>query len=180
MKSRTHILVALGLMFLTCCTQLCKPNRKDFSPEQVVQSYLDISINMKDPSEKIQLLDLTTGVLHSSINSASDETITNAFIKKNYKLVSYSVIERRDRTPRETEITFEIVYFDPTGVKDPKDAPKMTTANTVALIKDESEWKIRDVIGKKTSIEFFVAEEPVKPFQPGETPPANEESPQEP
>lgn len=165
------LLLCLGFGFLTCCSSMCTPSRSDLTPEQVVELYLDTSINMTDPGQKSILLDLTTGILHSSINSADEEVLAAAFIKKRYELESYSVIERRDRTPLETEITFEIVYFDKSDGA--KDAPKTITENTVALTREDGIWRIRDVIGKRTSIEFFVADEVVKPA------PAGAESPQQ-
>ncbi|MBF0440661.1 MAG: hypothetical protein HQK54_02040 [Oligoflexales bacterium] len=126
------------------------------TPEEVVEAYLDISLNMTDLSEKEMLLELTTGALHTAIVQASDDTLKKAFIDKNYELVSYSVVERRDRTPRETEITFELVYLNLGDSREltPEKAPKISTENTVSVIKDKKKWYIRDVVGKKTEIDF--------------------------
>ena len=153
-----RLLLILSFMALTCCTQMCGEGRGDLTPEQVVERYLEISMTMTDPSQKESLLDLTTGVLHSSINSATDETIKKAFIDKEYANSQWMIVERRDRTPRETEITFELSYRDlsqnPKGKAE--DAPEIITENTVAVIRKEGAWSIRDVIGKKTSIDFPV------------------------
>lgn len=160
-----YIAIMASFLILTCCNKMCSDTRSDMTPEQVVEAYLDISLNMSSPEEKDDLLDLTTGVLQSSINSANAETIMNAFINKNYLLKSYSVIERRDRTPRESEITFLLVYKDlgedPQSNED--EAPEISTENTVAVIKEKGLWYIRDVIGKNTSIDFPVAPEIIKP-----------------
>jgi hypothetical protein len=130
------------------------------SPEQVVESYLDKALNMKDVSERDQLADFTTGNLKAAIESASPEAIKSAYIDRTYKLENYSVIERRDRTPRETEITFRLTYKDLVpATKAENEAPSVTTENTVALIKESGTWLIRDVVGNKTSIDFPVAEE---------------------
>ena len=159
------IVVGLCFFVLTCCNQMCEDPRASLTPEQVVEAYLDISLNMSDPSEKDQLLDLTTGILRSSINSASAETIMNAFVNKHYSLKTYSVMERRDRTPRETEITFLLVYRDlsenPEGKEE--DAPEISTENTVAVTKEKGTWYMRDVIGKRTAIDFPITEQVIRP-----------------
>ncbi|MEN9835423.1 MAG: hypothetical protein RL011_1616, partial [Pseudomonadota bacterium] len=96
---------------------------------------------------------------------------------------------RKDRTPRETEISFQLTYND-LGVENatPQDAPKVTTENTVSVIKANGLWMIRDVLGNKTSIDFPVSaesrisakpgpgiDEPTPPPPPEE--PAQEETP---
>jgi hypothetical protein len=130
------------------------------SPEQVVEGYLDKALNMKEISERDQLADYTTGNLKAAIESASPETIKSAYIDRTYKLKNYSVIERRDRTPRETEITFRLTYQDLVpATKAETEAPEVTTENTVVLIKESGAWLIRDVVGNKTSIDFPVSEE---------------------
>jgi hypothetical protein len=159
------LVLSLCFLVLTCCNRMCADARDDMTPEQVVEAYLDISLNMSDPNEKDSLLDLTTGILRSSINSASAETIIKAFVNRNYKLKTYSVMERRDRTPRETEITFLLVYRDLGENPEAKEenAPEISTENTVAVIKEKGTWYIRDVIGKRTTIDFPTTVEVIKP-----------------
>lgn len=158
MKHLLRPSVLIGLLAMAGCTKMCGKSRADMTPDQVVEAYLDISLNMDDVAQKQDLLDLTTGLLHSSISQATDETLTLAFIDKNYKLISWSVVERRDRTPRETEITFQLIYND-LG-KDPNtsaEVPKIETENTVSVVREKGIWLIRDVLGKKTSIDFPIA-----------------------
>ena len=74
-------------------------------------------------------------------------------------------MQRRDRTPRETEITFQIAYKDlgEDNKHTEQNAPEITTDNTVSVLKEKGIWRIHDVIGKKTTIDFPVAEEVIKP-----------------
>lgn len=163
-------LLFIGLV-LVGCTRSCGNERQAMAPEKVVESYLNKALNMKQVSEKEDLAQFTTGRLKDAINAASDETITNAYIRRHYDIESYSVIERRDRTPRETEITFRLKYKD-LGVADqrPTDtsaAPMVQTENTVALIKEKGAWYIRDVVGAKTSIDFPVSQDSEIKAKPG-------------
>lgn len=148
------------LMFLlTGCTKMCGVKHQNMSPEQVVEGYLNTAFNMSDLSQRADLLEYTTGRLHEAIASASDETIQTAYIKRKYTIQSYSVIERRDRTPRETEVTFRLNYLD-LGVDQnaaTNAAPAVTTENTVAVVREKGYWLIRDVVGAKTAIDFPVA-----------------------
>jgi hypothetical protein len=165
MKSKLNMVWSAVFLTLLGCTKMCGKSRSEMTPEEVVETYLNVSLNMKDPAEKENLLALTTGTLKSAIMQASDETMQKSFIDKNYQLDSYSVVERRDRTPRETEITFRLQYRDlgkNRNVK-PEDAPVTTTENTVSVIKEEKSWYMKDVLGKKTSIDFPVASEVITP-----------------
>lgn len=168
------------LGFIPGCAKFCGGNRADLSPEMVVEGYLNTALNMSDVSQRDNLLLYTTGNLKSAIASVSDETIRHAYIDRKYEITSYSVVERKDRTPRETEITFQLTYKD-LGSGDkakPKgaDAPKVTTENTVSVIKEKEAWYMRDVIGQKTSIDFPVADESRIEAKPGELhPPPPEE-----
>ena len=161
----------LACVSLTACVRGCGSDRGSMPPEKVVEAYLNTAFNMKNLSERENLLQYTTGRLKDAIISASDEVVVNAYINRHYELESYSVIERRDRTPRETEITFRLKYKD-LGISEqrPKDAngaPTVETENSVALIKEKGAWFIRDVIGAKTRIDFPVSAESEIRAKPG-------------
>jgi len=155
-------------LIITGCTNMCGVKRAAMTPEQVVEAYLNVALNMKEVGERDKLLDYTTGNLRHAIESASVETIRTAYIDRRYQILNYSVVERRDRTPRETEIAFQLTYSD-LGVENKplQDAPKVTTENTVAVVKSGVEWMIRDVMGNKTSIDFPVSEESRITAKPG-------------
>ncbi len=165
----THLLTIA--LVITGCTKSCGSERQTMAPEKVVESYLNTALNMKRVSERENLAQYTTGRLKDAINAASEDTIMNAYIRRHYEIESYAVIERRDRTPRETEITFRLKYKD-LGVADqrPADssaAPMVQTENTVALIKEKGAWFIRDVVGAKTSIDFPVSQDSEIKAKPG-------------
>jgi hypothetical protein len=146
---------------------MCGTNRAEMSAEQVVEAYLDMALNMKSIDQRDQLLELTTGSLNAAISGASDEAIQKAYVDRKYNLKKYSLIERRDRTPKETEITYELTYNELNGETDPNTAPMVTTENIVAAVKEKGLWYIRDVLGNKTSIEFPVTELNTISVKPG-------------
>lgn len=154
-------------LFLTSCTTMCGVNRAEMSAEQVVEAYLDVALNMQSIDQRDQLLELTTGTLSAAIAGASDDSIQKAYVDRKYNLKKYSLIERRDRTPRETEITYELTYNELSGETDVNSAPVVTTENTVAVVKEKGSWFIRDVLGNRTSIEFPVTELNTISVKPG-------------
>ncbi len=81
--------------------------------------------------------------------------IRRSYLEKNYLLERYTVVERKDRTPRETEITFELAYKD-LGSKtgSPENGVSITTENTVSVVRNEGRWLIQDVLNKKSSFDF--------------------------
>jgi hypothetical protein len=156
------------------CVRGCGHRRDSMAPEKVVESYLNTALNMKDVSERDDLMQYTTGRLKEALASASEETIKNAYVNRHYELESYAVIERRDRTPRETEITFRLKYKDlgvaETRPTDSKSSAVVQTENAVALIKEKGIWYIRDVVGAKTSIDFPVSQDSEIRAKPAATP----------
>jgi hypothetical protein len=178
LRPTTLFCVAFGI--LVSCQNSCNPFATEtLSPEQVVETYLNVAFNMKSVGEKKKLMSVATGSLKAALSAASDETIEAAYIKRRYNLESYSVIQRRDRTPRETEITFQLTYKDlgNTDAQTAADqAPKVTTENTVALIKEQGVWLIREVLGNKTTIDFPLAEAAQIKAKPGDFNPPVEES----
>jgi hypothetical protein len=156
---------------------MCGVDHRKMSPEQVVEAYLDVALNMKALSEKANLLRYTTGNLRASIEAAPDDVIRKAYIDRKYEIISYSVVERKDRTPRETEITFTLIYKDfGSGEIKAKDAATITTENTLAVVREDQKWLIRDVLGNKTSFDFPVSEESRITGKPAtsDTPPDDE------
>lgn len=180
MLRKFRLAPVLAFLALLGCTKMCGSGREGMTPEQVVQAYLDISLNMTEVGQRRELLKLTTGNLKNALEQASDDVITSAFIKQNYKLERYSVVERRDRTPRETEITFLLAYrnLGPDNSGKTEDSPQTTTENTVSVVKNQGSWYIRDVLGKKTTIDFILGDE-IKP-NPNGTPDSEAEAPSEP
>jgi hypothetical protein len=160
-------------VFLACltvagCTSMCEKTHYDMTPEEVVETYLNISLNMQTVAEKERLLPLATGNLKASLEAADDETIKKAFVDINYDLLAFSIVESRPRTPREVEITFELQYknfgSDPVGTDKP--VPTTTIENTLSVIKDKRLWKIQDIIGAKTSFDFPVMPESIIKAKP--------------
>jgi hypothetical protein len=157
MKFNTFVRTAMLCVALAGCTKFCGLSHKDMTPEQVVETYLNVAFNMRDPGEREKLATLTTGKLRQAIDSAPEEIIKAAYVDRRYTIKSYSVIERRDRTPRETEITFRLMYTDLGSATTPvaaDAAATVTTDNTVNVVRDKGTWYIRDVVGSKTAIDF--------------------------
>lgn len=167
------------LIMITGCTRWCGENHADLEPEEVVEAYVETVFNITNIDQRDALMQFTTGELKDAIAGANEETFTRAYIKPNIKLTSYSLIERRDRTPRETEITFRLVY-DKQGKENDGDTEATITAqNTVSVIREKGLWLIRDLVGAKQSIVFpFSEAATIKPGEGGEK--SEEESTTEP
>lgn len=149
-----NLIAALFLIFFTCgCAFQCSQTRQDQSPEQVLEKYLDLAFNISKVEQKKLLLEYTYGPLKAAIASATDETFHDAYIKNKYKLEGFSIISKKERTPRETEITYQLDYKE---FSDPaiKDGVFISTKNTIILVKENKKWYVKEVSGSKTQIEF--------------------------
>ncbi len=142
---------------MTGCFTWCKPKREAMSAVQVLEGYIEVSTSMTDLEQREVLLEYTGGALRAALEGATQEEITNAFIKRKFELDSFSIVTRRDRTPREVEITFRISYYDRQDIAPGDEPPLVATTNTVTLLKEDNMWSITDVIGSKdTEINFGV------------------------
>lgn len=169
--STRSLFILVSVISLGGCVRSCGSKREGMAPEKVVEAYLNTALNMKRVSQREDLLQYTTGRLKEAISTASEETITSAYINRHYDLESYAVIERKDRTARETEITFRLRYKDlgeaAQRPADTNSAATVQTENTVALFKEKGVWYIRDVVGAKTSIDFPVTQDSEIRAKPG-------------
>jgi hypothetical protein len=163
------LLVMLAFALVGCVRSCGGKSHRDMTPEQVVEAYLDVALNMTDVSQRADLLEYTTGRLREAIESVSEDTIRAAYIDRKYKIKRYSVVQRDDRTPRETEITFQLEYND-LGTAGGKvdESPLVKTENRVSVIREKGFWLIRDVVGNKTAIDFPVSADSRIEARPGE------------
>jgi len=143
--------------------QKCKKSHDTMTAEDVVQEYLETALNMENIEEKESLIQYATGNLKAALVNADEKTLMDAYINRKYDLKAFSIIKRRDRTPREIEITFQLSYIDYGAKKNesPTQGSKgvlVTTENTVAVIKEKNLWLIRDVLGSSTRLDFPLGE----------------------
>ena len=63
-----YLLNIILLLSFVGCTKTCATKKREaMSPEQVVQSYLDISFSMNDISDRAKLINLTIGPLREQL-----------------------------------------------------------------------------------------------------------------
>lgn len=142
---------------MTACFAWCKPERESMTAVQVLKRYVEVSTSMTDLEQRETLLAYTGGALRAALEGATDEEITQDFIARKFDLDSFAIVTRRDRTPREVEITFRISYYDRKDLAPEDEPPLVATTNTVTLFKENNMWSITDVIGHEdTEIHFGV------------------------
>ena len=146
--------IYIFLFVLTACDMRCTKSHVEMTAEEVVEEYIEFSLNIDSVEQKDQLLEYTTGDLKAALAGTSDSVFRLAYIDKKYDLISFSLIERRDRTPRETEVTFLIVYKIINPGRSLDEEPTMSIENTVSLIKEKHRWLIKEVTGNKTTFDF--------------------------
>jgi hypothetical protein len=153
-------LILLALLVVGC-TKMCSPSRKDMTPEEVVEGYLTITLNMTNLAQVNELVSYTLGNLRQVLHSTPDETYQKVFIDKSYKLHKFSIINHKDLTPREAEITYQLQFnqFDKSQGIDEKNAALITTEHTLSLIKKDGVWYIQDLLGSKATFDFPVTPE---------------------
>ncbi|MDD9952465.1 MAG: hypothetical protein OXT67_12965 [Zetaproteobacteria bacterium] len=145
---------------LSACTKYCSKSPGDYSPEEVVEHYLELALNVTRVEQKAEMMEWTSGDLASALAQATDETFKGAYIDRKYDVQRFSIVRRADQTPRETEITYLLVYKDlGKGGVAVEEATLVEVENTVSLMKSKGRWLIDEVVGSKTTFDFAVTEE---------------------
>ena len=154
-KLRSWIWVISLLLFSSSCTTMCSKSHKEMTAEEVVESYLTNTFNLKSVSGIDDLIKFTSGNLKQALTEAEPSTIDRIFIQKKYKVEQFSFLERKDITPREVEISYQLKYQE---LNQPDNAV-VSIKNTLNLIRKEGAWYITDVIGGETSIDFLITDQ---------------------
>lgn len=153
MNSFSWKIFVLSLL-VTGCAQMCEPEHEKMRAEEVLESYLDAAFNMEDLSERDVLLKYTSGKLQGAIAGASDETLKEAYIDREYHLHAYELLQREDLTPRETKLTYRLDYQELDQNEDLKNIPFVSTTNVVLMMRSEGKWLIHDILENTTTIDF--------------------------
>ena len=141
------------------------------SAEEVVETYLTKAFNMTSVKEVIHLIALTSGNLKQALEEADASTIDRIFVQSKYTVEQFSFVERKDLTPREVVITYQLSYqrlpqlqpaqanadTDPAPTSaESSDQALIHIENSLSLIRKEGAWFITDVIGGQTTIDFLM------------------------
>ncbi len=145
--------------FLTACTKMCSKPHSEMGAEEVLEAYLNIALNMERQEQKYDLMEYTTAELKTVLAGADEETIGEAYIDKRYSIEKFSIVERKDLSPREIQLTFHLQYkekqaHEPTN----KQSATITTESSVILLKENEKWYIAEVAGNKTNFDFPLGE----------------------
>lgn len=152
------ILVILGVLFWVSPFEFQK-TRKDLTAEQVLEQYLNTVFSVKDLADRQNLLMFTTGSLKEALSKAEDSVFEEAYLRHKYKLLRYSLISRRDQTPMEAHLTYQLVYQDEENREGQPDQHEYTIENTVSMVRQDEKWFIQEVLGnKKTNLDFPIPE----------------------
>jgi hypothetical protein len=137
---------------LVACDARCSKPQSKMTAEEVLESYLYIALNMENLEQRQDLQRLTSGALKAAIAGATDETMYDAYIRPQYKIESYSVVQTNDISETEKEITYQLNYKE---VRD-HDAHAMAvrTKNTVKMIHEDGKWFVDDVKGVTSHLDF--------------------------
>lgn len=150
---------------------MCTKSHKNMSAEEVVEAYLTKAFNLNSVNEVVSLIALTSGNLKQALEEADASTIDRIFVQSRYAVNQFSFVERKDLTPREVIITYQLSYQKLSQtLSDEGDQTKNNTddqqadsdqamihiENSLSLIRKEGAWFITDVIGGKTTIDFLI------------------------
>ena len=153
---------------------MCQKSHENMSAEEVVESYLTKAFNMTNVNEVIHLIALTSGNLKQALEEADASTIDRIFVQSKYTVEQFSFVERKDLTPREVVITYQLSYqrlpqlqtqpaqTETTSTStEPSESSSSDQAlihieNSLSLIRKEGAWFITDVIGGQTTIDFLM------------------------
>ena len=143
-----QLALALGLCFLfASCTQ----DLADGTPAKVLESYIHISFNVKNVTDKKKMEDLLTGDTKNRLVSWSDEQFMRAFMEAQKKFQKLKILESKKVADNEVALTYELSYKE-----GPEDKTAQITQRKLAtVVQEESGWRIKEVRSIRESIEYL-------------------------
>jgi len=140
----------LSLVVLFALSACTKSNTGDANPKQRLTDYVQVSFNVKEPSDKAKLVSFLTGGAKNRLAAWSDEQFSQAFIDTKREFIKLAIREMKSVSDTETNITYELSYYDQGRGAD----ARVTTKRMCELVLENGTWYIKEVHNIKELIEY--------------------------
>lgn len=152
MRSNSKLLrmgsvIALMIAVASGCT---RKDSSENSPRQRLADYIGTSFAIKTPEDKQKLIGFLTGNAKIRLSAWSDEQFRSAFVDTKRQFIKLSVREIKEINDHEANITYELTYLDQGRGSD----AKVTHRRLCEMVKEDGQWKIRDVQNLRELIEY--------------------------
>lgn len=140
-------LFSSGVTLWTGCTS----RLEDQTPVKTLESYINLSFNVKEVQDKAKMVELLTGDTKQRLSVWSDEQFLKAFVETKKKFGTLRVLENKKVTDQEVALTYELSFRE--GEKDK--LAQITQRKLCTLVYLDGGWKIKEVRSQRESIEYL-------------------------
>ena len=137
---------ALILLLVLSCTRASATSE---DPKHRLSDYISKSFSIKATEDRQELLGFLTGEAKIRLSNWSDDQFRQAFIESKREFLKLSIREIKPVAKNETNITYEITYFQG---KDK--SMKITNRKLCQLVLENGKWLIHDVRNIKELVEY--------------------------
>ena len=152
---KRDIIWAIGfLLALSACTDSFLRETKN-DPKGRLTEYISKSFSVKSPNDKNELVKYLTGDAKARLSGWSEDQFREAFIDSKRNFIKLQIREIKPVSPTETNLTYEISYFEESKGKDGKMYnTKITNKKLCRMFKEDNHWLIGEVRNIKELVEF--------------------------
>ena len=148
---RNFKLILMVVILFSTYLMACTSAVNDKSPVKTLESYVEMSFNVKEPGDKAKMELLLTGDTKERLSAWSDEQFLKAFVETKKKFGSLRILEEKKITDQEMALTYELSFTE--GEKE-KEA-RITQKKLCTVVKIDGGWKIKEVRSQRESIEYL-------------------------
>lgn len=144
--SKKKTLLALMFLFSASCNS---SSVSGTDPKARLSDYISKSFSVKAAEDRQELLGFLTGEAKIRLSNWSDDQFRQAFVESKREFSKLAIREIKQVTKTETNITYEITYFQG---KDK--SMKITNRKLCQMVLENGQWLIHDVRNIKELVEY--------------------------
>jgi hypothetical protein len=145
--SRYGWLPVLLLLAGTACTR----DSEESTPVKTLEQYVRTSFQATGIQDKRVMESLLTGDTRSRLEAWNDEQFQRAFVDQKKTFKELKILENRKVSPQEVILVYELSYHQ--GPQDK--GVKITQRKLGTLVREQADWKIKEVRSIRESIEYL-------------------------
>jgi len=140
-----------GAWIMLLMVSACTRDSEESTPVRTLERYVRTSFQATGIQDKRVMESLLTGDTRSRLEAWNDEQFQRSFVEQKKTFKELKILENRKVSPEEVILVYELSYQQ--GPQDK--GVRITQRKLGTLIREQSDWKIKEVRSIRESIEYL-------------------------
>ncbi|NBW80762.1 hypothetical protein EBR21_03315 [bacterium] len=144
--ARRWTLLAVCFFLVSGCGPVRCGARVDISPEDQLNNYITLAVNITRMDQREELENLTTGEFRDHLTSSSPEAFKKAYLDRRYDFDAYEVISKSEvEAGREIQLEYRMKFRTWLTGEDNKRAPVQEIRSLATMKYTNGQWAIASI-----------------------------------